>query len=152
MRNYFTFIYKALFLLAFLALNANAFSQAQKFPAEFHYNSKTGRFQKGEEVTLTFLLTQIKDNAAYQTIYATLSKQDALKKVVVSTYDSANNSALCSLTLRTPPNSPYKPNYLQKLFVSIEVTQFYYDNEVVPTKELVRYFLGKEKQEQNKEK
>ena len=140
-----------IFFLAAIALlfcSATCFSQTDKFPAEFHYNNKTGRFQKGDDVTLTFLVTDIKSMSDYQYLYTTFSKQDRLKKVAMSPFDQANGSALCSFTFRTPPDSPFKPNYLQKLFVTMNVTSIYFDNDLVETKDIVSYMLTKEKQEQ----
>lgn len=131
-----------------MAFSFNSFSQSQKLPAQFHYSFKTGRFQKGEDVTLTFMLTDIKNMADYQYLNTTFNKQDRLKKVVMSPYDQANGSALCSFTFRTPPDSPFKPNYLQKLFIDLGVPNIYFDNDLIETKDIVSYMLTKEKQEQ----
>ncbi len=140
--------FKALFIVAFitLMLPQSSFSQTDKFPAQFHYDSKSGRFQKGDDVTLTFMLTEVKSNSDYENLYATFSKQDLLKKVVMSPYDNSNNSGLCSFTFRTPAGSPFKPNYLQKLLTGLGVSAIYYDNEKVETTNLVSYMLTKEKQ------
>ena len=144
---------KALFLLGFTLLfcSPQCSAQTEKFPAQFHYNSKSGRFQKGDDVTLTFLLTNIKSSSDYQDLYATFSKQDFLKKVVMSPYDNASNSGLCSFTFRTPVGSPFKPNYLEKVLVSLGVTEIYFDDEIVQTSNIVSHMLTKEKQNQPKE-
>lgn len=148
MKNYSSFCFKALLFIALMAFTSNSFSQNKKFPAQFHYSFKTGRFQKGNDVTLTFLLTNIKTVGDYQALYATFSKEDLLKKVVMSPFDQANGSALCSFTFLTPKDSPFKPNYLQKVLVSLGVTEVYFDNDIVETKDIVSYMLTKEKQAQ----
>lgn len=152
MKKILSFLLKPLFLLLFVLFfsSLNCFSQqADKFPAQFNYNFKTGRFQKGDDVTLTFLLTNIKSLGDYQNLYATFSKQDLLKKVVMSPFDQSNGSALCSFTFLTPKDSPFKPNYLQKVLVSLGVKEVYFDNEIVETSNIVSYMLTKEKQAQS---
>lgn len=153
MKNYSSFCFKALLCLAFMTLffSEKSFSQTDKFPAQFNYNSKSGRFQKGDDVTLTFLLTNVKSSDDYQNLYATFSKQDFLKKVVMSPYDNENKSCLCSFTFRTPAGSPFKPNYLQKVLVSLGVTEVYFDNEKVETDNIVSVMLTKEKQDHPEE-
>ncbi|CAN5343053.1 hypothetical protein BH10BAC1_BH10BAC1_16430 [soil metagenome] len=37
---------KALFIIAFAFFSIQSISQTDNFPAQFHYNSKSGRFQK----------------------------------------------------------------------------------------------------------
>lgn len=149
MKNPISFLLKVLLSVVFILFffSGKSFSQSGKFPAQFNYNSKSGKFQKGDDVTLTFLLTEIKTNTDYQNLYATFSKQDLLKKVVMSPYDPTNNSALCSFTYRTPVGSHFKPNYVQKVFVTLGVSDVYFDNEKVETSNLVSYMLTKEKQE-----
>ena len=151
MKKNFATLLKSLFLLLFVLFfsSLNCFSQqTDKFPAQFHYSFKTGRFQKGDDVTLTFMLTDIKSIADYEYLYTTFSKQDRLKKVVMSPYDQSNGSALCSFTFLTPKDSPFKPNYLEKLFIALGVPNIYFDNDLVETKDIVSYMLTKEKQEQ----
>lgn len=140
---------KQLILLTFIifSFSSDCFSQIANSYVQFHYNAKTGRFQKGNDVTLTFLLTDIKNSQEYQDLYTAFSKQDGLKKVAMSPFNQTNNSALCSFTFRTPTDSPFKPNYFQKVLVSLGVTKIYYDNDIVETKDIVSYMLTKEKQE-----
>jgi hypothetical protein len=139
---------KVLFLLAFSLLFSatQCFSQETKFPAQFHYNSKTGKLAVGDKVTLTFLLSDIKNQADYETVLAKLTKQDGIRKVVLSPLD-AQGKALCALTFNNLSSNPFKPNYLQKIFNYIGVPGVYFDNEFVETKNITAYMLTKEKQE-----
>ena len=67
----------------------------------------------------------------------------------MSPFDESNGSALCSFTFLTPKDSPFKPNYLQKVLVSLGVKEVYFDNEIVETSNIVSYMLTKEKQAQS---
>lgn len=151
MKNYHFFFSKALIILAFLALNTNALSQSQKFPSEFHYNTKTGKLVLGEQVTLTFLLSKIKSQADYQYILDKFNKQDGIRKVAISPLDVTNGTAVCSLTFNNKPEFPFKPSYLQKTFSYLGVESVYFDNDLVETEQIAIYMVGKEKQEYYKQ-
>lgn len=136
---------KALFLVAFVLFfySFESYSQTGKFPAEFHFNSKTGKVVNGDKVSLRFLLTDIKNDADYQYVYSTLSKQDGIKGEV-SQFSSSGTAVI--LTFNNLPERPYKSYYLQKLFISLGVDGGYFDNDFVKTENITSYFQNYEKQ------
>ena len=151
MKNYSNFFSKALFLLAFVALSVNTFAQQEKFPAEFHYDNKAGKLVHGNQVTLTFLLSKIKNQADYELLYEKFSKQDGIRKVVMSPLDATNGTAICSFTFNNKPEFPFKPSYLQKTFTYLGVPSVYFDTDLVQTENIAIYMVGREKQEYRKQ-
>ena len=136
-----------LLMLFVLSLTAGtAFGQIEKTNANFYYSTKAGKSADAEMVHFTFMITGIKSDAHYQTLYNRFLKQDGIRKVDMSPYDAAQESALCKFSFKKPLTS----EYLQKILTYLGIDGVYIDNEFVPIASLSSYLDTKSKQKSSK--
>lgn len=137
---------KSIFLsIIVLVMSAGTlFSQVEKLPVNFYYNTKSGRNVDKEMVNLSFMVTGIKDKKQYDDLYVRFSHQDGIRKVVMAPFDAKQESALCTFSYKKPLTF----ELLQKTLENLGVQGVYIDDTYIPVGSLASTLKTKQKEKQ----